>query len=493
MIEREYTFVKALPVGKLDGVENGGKTKNDVTFTYDSGKYYVVVTKDGAAVETDGGGEIIFTANDVNSGAYVIRLIRLTDEENFTEYSFAINTLAPVFEMSVADGATTNKDVTVSWSAEDIVNITFSLNGGEPVQLENGQALSAEGNYVIAATNDLGTVSEMTFTIDKTLDYYVTFGGEVSTADTTGDAVAVFSNENLYVSATKNGEPMDYAFGDILSEEAIYIFRITDDYGNSTTFTVTIDKSVSFSANIGNGLISNGGVVFENDEKLTVLVTKDNRVVAYEFGQTLDAEGSYKVILRDGYGNEQTIEFLIVSGIKKSLDYTLGENVEILSVKRDGESIEAESNRLNFTEDGTYIVTARADGKEYEFALLLDATPPTIVIDGVENGGVADAVVTLSEPSEQATVEVYFNGELIPYELGQELSEYGEYRVVVTDQAGNVSEYSFTLEHILNGGAIALIVIVILVVIGVIVAVVIMRKKGKFGKNKSEKDTEKND
>lgn len=493
VIEREYTFVKASPVGKLDGVENGGKTKNDVTFTYDSGKYYVVVTKDGAAVETDGGGEIIFTANDVNSGAYVIRLIRLTDEENFTEYSFAINTLAPVFEMSVADGATTNKDVTVSWSAEDIVNITFSLNGGEPVQLENGQALSAEGNYVIAATNDLGTVSEMTFTIDKTLDYYVTFGGEVSTADTTGDAVAVFSNENLYVSATKNGEPMDYAFGDILSEEAVYIFRITDDYGNSTTFTVTIDKSVSFSANIGNGLISNGGVVFENDEKLTVLVTKDNQVVAYEFGQTLNAEGSYKVILRDGYGNEQTIEFLIVSGIKKSLDYTLGENVEILSVKRDGESIEAENNRLNFTEDGTYIVTARADGKEYEFALLLDATPPTIVIDGVENGGVADAVVTLSEPSEQATVEVYFNGELIPYELGQELSEYGEYRVVVTDQAGNVSEYSFTLEHILNGGAIALIVIVILVVIGVIVAVVIMRKKGKFGKNKSEKDTEKND
>ena len=38
-----------------------------------------------------------------------------------------------------------------------------------------------------------------------------------------------------------------------------------------------------------------------------------------------------------------------------------------------------------------------------------------------------------------------------------------------------------------NGGAIALLVIAVLVVIGVVVTAVIMRKKGKFGKNKSEK------
>ena len=493
VIEREYTFVKAQPAGELAGVENGGKTKTDVSFVYDSEKYYVIITKDGAPVETDDSGELVFTANEAGSGVYVIRLIRLTDEENFTEYSFTVNTLAPVFEMSVADGTTTNKNVTVSWSDTDIVSVTYSVNGSEDAPLENGQTFSAEGCYVITAINDLGTENEMSFTIDKTLDYYVTLGSEISAADTTGDAVAVFSNENLYVSATKNGEPMDYAFGDILTEEAVYAFRITDDYGNSTTFTVTIDKSVSFSANIGNGLISNGGVVFTNGEKLTVVVTKDNQVIAYEFGQTLDAEGAYKVVLRDSYGNEQTIGFRIVSGVKKSLDYMLGEDVEILSVERDGESVEVDGNRLYFTADGTYTVTARADGEEYSFTLSLDATAPTIVIDGVENGGVADAVVTLSEPSEQATVEVYFSGELIPYELGQELSEYGEYRVVVTDEVGNVSEYTFTLEHILNGGAIALIFIVILVVIGAVVAVVILRKKGKFGKNKSEKNTENKD
>lgn len=494
VIEREYTFVKSLPSGELSGVENGGKTKTDVGFTYDNGKYYVIVTKDGEPVETDGSGALLFTANDANSGHYVIRLVNLTDEENFTEYSFTINTLAPAFDLTVSDGATTNKDVTVSWSAEDIVSVTYTLNGGESVALENGTKLTAEGTYTVVAINDLGTANEKTFTIDKTLDYTVTVnGGPAAGVETTNGEIAVLANEPLSMSATKDGTLIDYAFGDILTDEGNYSFRIWDDFGNSASFTVTIDKSVSFTANVGNGLISNGGVVFENGEKLTVIVTKDNQVVDYIFGQSLDAEGEYTVLLRDSCGNEQTVSFRIVTGVKTSLDYTLGENAEIVSVERGGEIVETEGNRLHFTVDGTYTVTARADGKLYVFSLSLDATAPAVTIDGAKLNGEANGPATISEPDEPATVEVYFNGELIDYELGSELTEYGEYRVVITDEAGNVSEYTFTLAHVLNGGAVALIVIGILVLIGVIVLIVIMRKKGKFGKNKKEKKTEQKD
>ena len=58
---------------------------------------------------------------------------------------------------------------------------------------------------------------------------------------------------------------------------------------------------------------------------------------------------------------------------------------------------------------------------------------------------------------------------------------------MLTDELGNSTEYTFEILYSVNGGAIALIVIAVLVVIGVVVTVVIMRKKGKFGKNKSEK------
>ena len=488
IISKEYTFNKAKPNGEFSGVDNGGKTKSDVKFTYDSGKFYAVIAKDGQAVKTDRSGEITFTASDENSGIYAIRLIRLTDEENYSDYGFTMNTLASEFDLSVSDGSTTNKNVTVSWTANDVESVVFTLNGGEPVTLENGAILSAEGVYSVTATNDLGTQRVKTFTIDKTVDYSVEVGAiPTRNVEVTNENIAVFNGETLSVSVMKNGEPYAYAFGDVLSEEGFYTFRLSDDFGNSATFSVTIDKSVSYSANIGNGLIASENVQIVNGEKLTVTVTKDNQVIDYEFGQPLKAEGAYKVLMKDAYGNEKTLGFRIVKGVKTALDYTLGENVSVLKIERDGEEILFEGNRLNFTESGVYTVTAEAEGKTYSFILELDSTAPTLELIGVKDGGVSGKAVTLDNLSEQATVEVFKDGELIEYELGSELKEYGEYRVVVTDEAGNQSEYGFTLKHVLNGGAVALIVIGIVVLVGGVAAVLIMRKKGIFGKMKAKK------
>lgn len=280
VISKEYTFNKAKPNGEFSGVDNGGKTKSDVKFTYDSGKFYAVIAKDGQAVKTDRSGEITFTASDENSGIYAIRLIRLTDEENYSDYGFTMNTLASEFDLTVSDGSTTNKNVTVSWTAKDVESVVYSLNGGEPVTLENGGVLSAEGVYTVTATNDLGTQRVKIFTIDKTVEYRVEVGAiPTRNVEVTNENIAVFNGETLSVSVMKNGEPYAYAFGDVLSEEGFYTFRLSDDFGNSATFSVTIDKSVSYSANIGNGLIASETVQFANGEKLTVTVTKDNQVI----------------------------------------------------------------------------------------------------------------------------------------------------------------------------------------------------------------------
>lgn len=487
-ISKEYTFRKALPNGVLTGVADGGKTKSDVEFTFDKDRYYAVVTKDGQAFATNYNGRIFVMATDENSGSYAIRLIRLTDEENYSDYGFTVNTFAPEFVLSVKDGSTTNKNATVTWTASDIEKVTYSLDGGEPVELKSGTTLSDEGVYIVTATNDLGTQSTKTFTVDRTLDYFVSVGAQpTGNVDVTNETIAVFNNEPLSVTVTKNGEPYEYSFEDVLSDEGYYTFRIADEFGNTATFSITIDKSVSYSANIGNGLISNGNVLITNGEKLTVTVTKDNQVIDFEFGQSLDDEGYYKVVLKDVYGNEKSFDFRIVKGVKRALDYTLGESVSVLSVDRNGEEVLLDDNRLNFAIDGVYTVTAEVDGATYTFVLELDSTAPTLELNGVKNGGASGKSVTLDNLSEQATVEVYKDGELIAYELGNELSEYGEYRVVVIDEAGNQGEYTFTLKHVLNGGAVALIVIGIIVLVGGVAAVLIMRKKGIFRKIKAKK------
>lgn len=477
VIEKEYAFNKALPHGTLEGVENGGKTKSDVIFTYDNSKYAVAVAKDGDAVEAENSGKLIFAANDKNSGSYVIRLTRITDEESFKDYTFVINTFAPDFSISVSDGTTTNKNVTVAWTATDIVSITYSLNGGEAVELTNGAELTAEGSYTVTATNDLGTVNIKTFVIDRTLDYKVIINDADSLGvDTTNKNVTVINNEPLYVSVSKNGAPYEFEFGQVISEEGIYIFLISDDYTNSTSFTIVIDKSVEIEANIGNGVITNEDVIISVGEKVNLIATKDGVKYSYKFGTAITEEGLYKFIVYDLFGNEKTLTFQIVKKTKTKLDYTLGDSVKIVSVDRDGETIVADGNRLNFTADGTYTIVCKSEGKEYTFMLSLDTTAPTINLNGIKDGGKGNVNVTITDLSEAGTVAVYKDGRKIDYNLGEELKEYGSYEVRVSDELGNERIYKFTLEYQMNGGAIALIIIGILITVGIVLAIILGKK-----------------
>ena len=97
----------------------------------------------------------------------------------------------------------------------------------------------------------------------------------------------------------------------------------------------------------------------------------------------------------------------------------------------------------------------------------------------------------LSNLTENAEMRVYLNDTEISYKLGEELTELGKYRVVLVDEVGNETEYTFEILYSMNGGAIALIVIGILVVAGVIVAIILgkkaayKQKKGKGTKGSS--------
>ena len=118
-----------------------------------------------------------------------------------------------------------------------------------------------------------------------------------------------------------------------------------------------------------------------------------------------------------------------------------------------------EKGTLALTESGVYEVSIIAGGKTQKFTVTVDATAPTLTLNGVENGGATTDAVTLTDVSEEAEVVVTLNGEQIEYTVGDELTEIGEYKVTVTDAYGNATEYDFTIE---KGANIALIVILII-------------------------------
>ena len=107
----------------------------------------------------------------------------------------------------------------------------------------------------------------------------------------------------------------------------------------------------------------------------------------------------------------------------------------------------------------------------------MDATAPTLKIEGVENGGSTKGAVIISDVSSDATMKVYLDDLQIEYTAGDELTEVGKYRIVLEDGVGNVSEYSFEILWKIPAAAIVLIVVAVLGAAGAVVWLVISKKR----------------
>jgi hypothetical protein len=239
-----------------------------------------------------------------------------------------------------------------------------------------------------------------------------------------------------------------------------------------------IDKSVSFDMTVADGGISNDPVTINPGEKVTITMTKDGDVYNYIPGTEITEEGFYKAVITDAYGNSKEVTFQIASNSPKTaLDYELGDDVTITSITHDGEPMAHEGNHLTFESDGTYVICYEQDGKEYSFTLTLDTTAPKATLSGVQDGGKVDGKVTITDMTEEGEIHVYKDGEEISYQLGQELSDYGKYQVVLKDKLGNTRTYSFTLAYQMNGWGIALICIGVVTAIGLTIFIIKKKKK----------------
>ena len=386
----------------------------------------------------------------------------------------------------VENGGYTNTDVTFTWTDEAIVTVK---KDGEIIEYVSGRKLTENGAYEITFENYDGFFSTYSFVIDKTAPELGLEGVQNGSA-TNGDVTVSVPKSGLTVQLYKDGELVgNYESGTPLTEEGSYRITATDAAGNITEVSFTIDKSVDFAADIYDNAIVNS-MTFTSGENLTVCVTKDGEIVAYKFGDTLTAAGSYTATLTDELGNSKTFSFTIAEPLVQKFFHNFDNVSGLDKVSVNGEEMRLNYGDLTLDKSGTYEIAVTVNRKDYTFTVTVDATAPAATLTGVENGGSTKGGVTLSDLTEKATVEVYKDGEKIEYSLGSELTEVGQYRIVLTDELGNSAEYTFEILYSVNGGAVALIVIAVLVVVGVIVTVVIMRKKGKFGKNKSEKNSE---
>lgn len=445
----------------------------------DGGETWVVLTADDYGTQ-------ISTANLIykfrTSGRY-----RVVVEDTFhtgfeaIELTDTFEQIAPIGTLkNVENGGHTNKDVSFTWTDEATAAVTWN---GETSEYKSGTVLTAEGEYEIALKNYDGQSFTVSFTIDKTEPVYELIGAENGkTANL--DAAVKWTDRDVTAMVTHHGKTEEYLSGTVLTEDGTYKITLTDKACNVTEVEFTIDKTVGFIVNTADGFLSNEDVTILAEEELTAVLKKDGEVLPYKFGDAITEEGNYEAVLSDRYNNVKTISFRI---FKQFVVNTFSFESEQATATFNGEPCET----LNFDQDGTYIVTVEQDGKTFRFTVTLDRSAPTLTLVGVNNGGETKSGVVLKDLSEEAKIEVYLNGELQSYKLGTNLTELGDYRVVVIDKAGNVSEYAFRILYSLNGGAIALIFIGIFLIVGIILGAVfgkkaVYRKKLKL-KVKAEK------
>lgn len=410
--------------------------------------------------------------------------------EGVTEYT----QIGPAGVLSgVENGGYTNKNVKFTWTDNATAVITVN---GETSEYKSGTTLSDDGEYEIVLTNMDGQTFVVSFVIDKIAPEYELTGAD--NGATVNNDISLVFGEGITAEVSINGDTLAYMSGEVLMAEGEYEFTLTDKAGNKTVVNVFVDKTADYEINTVDGFVSNDDVVIKANEELTISLSKDGETFAYEFGASLTEEGNYIAHISDSYWNTAEVSFRVLKTTVLNdfaHDFT---GVNIVSSTCNGEACE-----LNFAADGKYEITATDGEKEYTFAVTLDRVAPEIVLNGAENGGETKSEVVVESISEEADITVYFNGEKIEYRVGASVSELGEYRVVVTDAAGNTREYTFTIVYGLNGGAIALIVIFVLLIVGIILGIVfgkravykkkLAQKLQEEGSDEAESDMEDSD
>ena len=417
------TIDHTLPEATFEGVLPGGITKDDVVITF---------TRDITATLND---------NSYESGSKVkaegfYRLVLTNNINNVNIYTFTIDKTAPeaIFE-GLNEFNYSNSVVAAIFDEKEAI---ATLNGE---QYYSGIQISAEGYYTLELTDKVGNTKTYNFIIDKTAPE-----GELIGVEDKG-----FTNKAIYFTWDDNATALlnnkEYNKNDIIKEDGTYSLSLIDLAGNVSlySFEISTIKPICNILGVNQYNLSNTSVKISYSN-CTVYVNE----VRYT-NQEFTEEGTYDITLFDKYGNTNQYSFVI--------DKTLP-LYEINGVEPGGYTNKAvyitwtESNCTAYLNNEKYYngSSVKTDG-EYEFKLIDIA------------GNVSTCSFSISTVLPEATFEglneknysndkviINFNSSIIAtlnnseYTAQTEVSEEGQYTLVLSDKYNNIKTYEFIID-----------------------------------------------
>ena len=346
----------------------------------------------------------------------------------------------------VENGGHTNGAASFTWSDEAVVSLEVGDGlGRQTIKYKSGDEITLDGHYILTFENYDGYKMVYTFTIDTIKPSVVIEGGE-SDATTNNDVSLVIEEDGLVTELFKDGVSMgEYVSGTVITESGSYRLVVGDFAGNSVEILFVIDKEVDIDINVNDKGLANSVTIVANEE-INCSLTMGETAIDYKMGDTITNPGTYTMVVTDKIGNRTEMSFTVVKSLVSKFEHNFDDMQGFEKVLVNGEDKRLNYGTLELFADGEYEVGVIANGKTYTFKITVDGTNPTVKLNGVENGGKTENPVTITELSEKGEVFVYLNNEKLLYNLGDELTENGKYKVVAKDECGNITEYTFEIK-----------------------------------------------
>ena len=235
-------------------------------------------------------------------------------------------------------------------------------------------------------------------------------------------------------------------------------------YYNRTTgmFYFPVSDSQEYvSANIMDGMVTASKVILNIPSDLYISVYRNGKEYTYD-GTSVSTAGSYSVNCTKSGTVVQICSFTIVGSVTGKLEgYRMPSNFAVKSVAIDGVAVDFDRTYVDFTEEGNYSVEycCVPTGEIYTLNIGIDHTAPTLKLEAVKNGS-ASGPVDISDVEKGAKLVVKRNGKTVN-ESGT-LTKSGNYILILTDAAGNSTQYQFTIQVYFNTNSIIIFIIIIL-------------------------------
>lgn len=238
------------------------------------------------------------------------------------------------------------------------------------------------------------------------------------------------------------------------------------------------NTSAQVLCSVADGMVVQDEVRVEPDAGLEVTIYRDGTALEGVDLTHIYEPGGYVVEVNRNGQSYQVIAFVIVGDVTGRLTgYTMPDGFLITDATLNDEPASFDRGYISMTQEGRYVVDYRCarNGLSYQLDVEIDTTPPVLALEAVDESGRARGPVSLEDIEEGASIGITLDGKEIPY--AGELTEAGDYRVLVMDEAGNTSEYRFTILLYFNLSSILFMALVVIVAVTVGAYIVISRKR----------------